>query len=260
MKVAICDGSLIVGGTKVHRCNDRPRSPDNVGKVILFNDDESWGIGGGHMSIPKSISRDHVLKMLEVIDREGVPGKYQARNTFLLWRDREYPVKYVIFMAAKLAGIELSITDFTTVEAKNYLKKLGFEVIEDKWDVGVSILRKTADTFIKRALHEGLSVSKNMLCYFSKKAKTTPYYQLKLPPELRVSSSLVHFEWLARLEEESARFSVGLHLEFPGEQRELNRRLGDLILERVDLKELERKVGVPVERGDKKVYPSSHHL
>ena len=205
------------------------------------------------MSIPEGITREHVLKAINEINREGIPPKHQAQNTFLALEGKKYPVKYVVLKAAQVAGINLSIKDFTTVEAKNYLKRLEFNIVKEEWKLGIRILSKAGEGFIKRASEEGFNVSRNQLGYFSKKGHTI-YYKLKLPPELNVSSKLVHFEWLARPEEESAQFMVGLHLEFPREQKELNRKLADLLLEYVDLDELGRKIGTPVRREDKTVF------
>ena len=205
------------------------------------------------MPIPEGITREHVLKAINEINREGIPPKHQAQNTFLVLEGKKYPVKYVVLKAAQVAGVNLSIKEFTTWEAKNYLKRLGFNIVKEEWKLGIRILSKAGEGFIKRASEEGFNVSRNQLGYFSKKGHTI-YYKLKLPPELNVSSKLVHFEWLARPEEESAQFMVGLHLEFPREQKELNRKLADLLLEYVDLDELGRKIGTPVRREDKTVF------
>ncbi|ASJ00332.1 AAA family ATPase [Thermococcus gorgonarius] len=205
------------------------------------------------MPIPDGITREHVLKAIDEINREGVPPKHQAQNTFLVVEGKKYPVKYVVLKAAKVAGVDLSIKEFTTLEAKNYLKRLGFNIVREEWKLGIRILSKAGEGFIKRASEEGFNVSMNQLGYFSKKGHTI-YYKLKLPPELNISSKLVHFEWLARPEEESAQFMVGLHLEFPREQRKLNRKLADLLLEYVDLDKLGKRVGAPVVREDKIVF------
>ncbi|ASJ07383.1 McrB family protein [Thermococcus pacificus] len=202
---------------------------------------------------PDGITREHVLKAIDEINREGVPPKHQAQNTFLVVEGKKYPVKYVVLKAAKVAGVDISINEFTTIEAKNYLKRLGFNIGREEWELGIRILSKAGEGFIKRASEEGFNVSRNQLGYFSKKGHTI-YYQLKLPPELNVSSKLVHFEWLARPEEEGAQFMVGLHLEFPREQRELNKKLADLLVEYVDLDELGKRVGAPVVREDKVVF------
>lgn len=83
------------------------------------------------MSVPEGITKEHVLKALEIIDKEGVPSENTARNTFLVMDNKKYPVKYVVHKAAQVAGLELPITDFTTVEARNYLRRLGFKIVKE---------------------------------------------------------------------------------------------------------------------------------
>jgi len=203
--------------------------------------------------VKNRVKREHVLKALEIIDRDGVPPENTTRNTFLVMDNKKYPVKYVVHKAAQVAGLELPITDFTTVDARNYLRRLGFKIIKEKWYLGVKIVDQVSRLFLEYAADEGLPVSPAQLGHFSKSG-TTIYLQLKLPSKLRVNSKWVHFEWLARPEESGARFWVGLHLEFPRERKELNRKLADLILRDVDLGELGRRVSASVNREDKRIF------
>jgi len=164
-------------------------------------------------------------------------------------------VKYVILKAAQIAGIELG-NDFNTIEAKNFLKKLGFEIIREKWDFGSQLLEQSSKLFLEYAQLEGVPVSPDQFGIFSK-GFTRVYYQLKLPKPIFKNFSIgnkIHFEWLAFLKEDSAIFSVGFHIEFPNEEKEVNRKLGDALLERVNLTSLEEKINTKVEREDHKVY------
>ena len=81
------------------------------------------------MAIPRNITREHVLKALSEIDEKGVPEGRRAREWCLVYNEKCYPPKYVISLANKYAnGYELDPDDFNAVEAKDYLKKLGFPI------------------------------------------------------------------------------------------------------------------------------------
>jgi len=43
------------------------------------------------MPIPKEITRDVVLRAIDVIDTEGVPKKHKARTTFLVFNEKTIP-------------------------------------------------------------------------------------------------------------------------------------------------------------------------
>jgi len=81
------------------------------------------------MSIPKNISREHILKALEEIGMDGVPRKNKARSTFVVYDNRKYPPKYVVSIANKYAnGEPLAPDRFTTNDAVRYLRSLGFKI------------------------------------------------------------------------------------------------------------------------------------
>ena len=82
-------------------------------------------------SIPENINREHVLKALKEIDDKGIPKSRESKTWSLVYNGKYYPPKYVISLANKYAnGFELSYDSFTTIEARNYLKRLGFTIIK----------------------------------------------------------------------------------------------------------------------------------
>ncbi|AEH25193.1 DUF7662 domain-containing protein [Pyrococcus yayanosii] len=81
------------------------------------------------MTIPKNITRDHVLEAIEEIDRNGIPKNRKSRVWFLVYNGNRYPVKYVVELANKYANGELlPSSEFTSHEAARYLEKLGLVV------------------------------------------------------------------------------------------------------------------------------------
>ncbi|MDI9610883.1 MAG: hypothetical protein QFX36_06100, partial [Archaeoglobales archaeon] len=79
----------------------------------------------------EKISREHVLKVLEKIDRGEIeiPKRRKFRTAYILHNGNKYPPKYVLEKAAEEAGLKIGPEEFITDEAANFLKKLGFEVV-----------------------------------------------------------------------------------------------------------------------------------
>jgi len=83
------------------------------------------------MSIPKNISKEHVEKAIKEIEKSSVPANRLSKEYILKVADKRLPPKYVISIANKYAnGQELNSDDFNAIEAKNFLKKLKFEIIK----------------------------------------------------------------------------------------------------------------------------------
>lgn len=58
--------------------------------------------------IPEEICANDVLKVLEMIGRNGIPPKRESTKFDLIHNNRRYPPKYVISIATKIAtGKEL---------------------------------------------------------------------------------------------------------------------------------------------------------
>lgn len=83
------------------------------------------------MSIPINITKDHIEKAILEIQQSVIPAERLSVTYFIKVGNENLPPKYVISIANKYAnGIELGSKDFNAVEAKNFLKKLKFVIIE----------------------------------------------------------------------------------------------------------------------------------
>jgi putative restriction endonuclease len=87
------------------------------------------------MAIPEGITRDHVLQALREIDA-GATGDFGPSTKYdLLYKDRRYPPKMVVGLAAKaLTGVVMIPKEFSSglagSQAIGYLRNLGFEVVK----------------------------------------------------------------------------------------------------------------------------------
>lgn len=85
------------------------------------------------MSIPKDITKENVLEALKLIDKNGVPRKRVYERYFLDFNESKYPVKYVISLANIFAfemQTELPPSNFTTLQAQDFLKKMNFDIVD----------------------------------------------------------------------------------------------------------------------------------
>ena len=84
------------------------------------------------MMIPDNIARNHILKAIQEIDRDGIPKGRNAKKFKLVFDEKAYPPKYVISLANKYAnGEELEPSDFGGGQETNtFLTELGFEIAE----------------------------------------------------------------------------------------------------------------------------------
>lgn len=93
------------------------------------------------MSIP-ALSEQNIMDALNFIDEHGTPNHNQSMTYELVTEDgKNYPPKYVIAVAAHIAnGVEISTDGFNSVEAKDYLQKLGFhiETKQEKFQITIS--------------------------------------------------------------------------------------------------------------------------
>lgn len=81
--------------------------------------------------IPKAtIHRKHVLEALQEIDKDGVPAQRASKKYSLVHGERQYPPKYVISLAHRIAtNHELDSKIFGGgKEANSFLIALGFEI------------------------------------------------------------------------------------------------------------------------------------
>ncbi|RLG90054.1 MAG: hypothetical protein DRO36_06730 [Candidatus Hecatellales archaeon] len=93
--------------------------------------------------IPKNIKREHVIKAIEEIKRNGIPKGSDSRKFLLEFNGKYYPPKYVISLANKYAnGETLDPARFSGgKETNKFLRNLGFNVVE------LSISKKTIKPF-----------------------------------------------------------------------------------------------------------------
>ena len=81
------------------------------------------------MAIPK-LEKQNIVDALNYIDENEYPKHHKNVKYTLVTEDgKEYPPKYVIAVANHLANsTEISTKSFNSVDAKNYLKSLGFSI------------------------------------------------------------------------------------------------------------------------------------
>ena len=83
------------------------------------------------MAIPKSITRNHVIQVINQIDNgRQIPSKRLPRKVALRFKETNYPVKILISWGYEVAtGQDLIYSSFVTQEAVRYLTSLGFEIV-----------------------------------------------------------------------------------------------------------------------------------
>jgi hypothetical protein len=78
--------------------------------------------------IPLNIGKEHVIKAIERIDKEGVPHKRVSRKFNVHYKGKLYPPKYLISVANESANRDhLNPKNFVTYHAQSVLNRLGFE-------------------------------------------------------------------------------------------------------------------------------------
>jgi hypothetical protein len=85
----------------------------------------------GEPMIPHTILKEHVLKAIDEIDRDGVPVGRASRKFLLKYGDKTYPPKYVVARAAYYAtGKELDPDAFSGGhESNSFLERLDFTIV-----------------------------------------------------------------------------------------------------------------------------------
>lgn len=87
------------------------------------------------MSIPENISKSHIESAIDEIKNSKIPPERLSYKYYLVENDVKLPPKYVICIANKYANNhELKGNEFNAVQAKSYLKKMGFNIIEKNKD------------------------------------------------------------------------------------------------------------------------------
>src|SRR3989338_8091376 len=85
------------------------------------------------MAIPDNIIREDIEKAIKFIDANGIPWHREAISYYVTSENKSYPVKYVLSVANKIKNnIELDSESFNSIEARNFLLNLGFEIISER--------------------------------------------------------------------------------------------------------------------------------
>jgi hypothetical protein len=84
------------------------------------------------VAIPRNITRAHVQKAIQFIDRSGVPQGRESRGYVLRAEAKSYPPKYVLAVANSFANRrELTADEFSGGAATNvFLESRGFEIVK----------------------------------------------------------------------------------------------------------------------------------
>ena len=125
------------------------------------------------MAIPK-LKKQDVIDALKFIDENGVPEHNTSVKYVLVSENgKKYPPKYVVAVADHLAnGTDISTESFDSVDAKNYLEKLGFSIEtkqQEKFEL--SITAESVQSTDERFTLEDLNLGDNykpLNAYFEK--------------------------------------------------------------------------------------------
>ncbi len=81
------------------------------------------------MSIPNNITKEDIIKTINIINENDIPSNRLSKEYFLKYGNKTLPPKYIISIANKnVNNTELDSNSFNAIEAKNFLAKLGFEI------------------------------------------------------------------------------------------------------------------------------------
>ncbi|MGQ9570403.1 MAG: hypothetical protein ACUVUQ_06095, partial [Thermodesulfovibrionales bacterium] len=96
--------------------------------------------------LPKNIDREHIIKAIEEVEKVGIPKGSGSKKFLLEYDGKCYPPKHIISLANKYAnGKELDPSEFSGgKESNNFLRYLGFNVVEIRPSEGPTPHRKTA--------------------------------------------------------------------------------------------------------------------
>jgi len=81
--------------------------------------------------IPKDIKPDHIDLAVKEIESRGVPVHRESVYYDLVYKGKKYPPKYILSLASRFAtGDELSSEAFDATEAKSFLQKKGYQIVD----------------------------------------------------------------------------------------------------------------------------------
>lgn len=138
--------------------------------------------------IPKSMSKQHILKAIEEIDRNGVPKNREATKFILLYNGKFYPPKYVLSLANKYAnGKELTTLEFGGgKETNDFLREKKFTILPNINDSEISSTPKV----IIKGHNERCSECKNIIMDLLRKIYGTIKVDHKIEISVRIEDYL----------------------------------------------------------------------
>jgi hypothetical protein len=113
------------------------------------------------VTIPKNITREHILKAMQKIDQEGVPETRKSTQ-FNIMSEKLYPPKYTISLANQFAnGYELPPSEFSGgVESNKFLTDLGFRIVNNETSMNASNSRTYQPARYEMVIKENSSWTK----------------------------------------------------------------------------------------------------
>ena len=103
--------------------------------------------------IPPNITRDHILRAMREIERNGVPPGRSSRKFHLIFEGRKLPPKYTLSLANRFAnGRELDSSEFGGgQETNNFFKRLGrlMKIYGVLHEIKYSIIRAIAERVVE---------------------------------------------------------------------------------------------------------------
>lgn len=145
--------------------------------------------------IPKTITREHVLRAVEEIDNNGVPAGRQSTKFGLFFNGKQYPPKYVLSLAHRFAeGHELDSSAFGGGQESNaFLASLGFQINGPSQSDGAAVrATPTRSKQTRRAVSRGThnercpackDAVRNLLEKLYGEIETNPRFELATKPE-----------------------------------------------------------------------------
>jgi len=137
--------------------------------------------------IPKNIRREHIVKAIEQIEKEGLPKGRDSKKFLMLYEGKYYPPKYVISLANNFVnGKELSPSDFSGGKESNaFLIKLGFSISgsgAQKWPINEFIKKRDKTKFLLRPHEERCPKCKETIKSLLEKifGKVHEYYKFEV--------------------------------------------------------------------------------
>jgi hypothetical protein len=98
------------------------------------------------MTIPDNIEREHIKSAMQEIDSKGIPSIFKSKGYDVIFEQKHYPPKYVVFLANNkyTDNNKLTMNDFNTTQARKFLNDLDF-VIEKRKDIEKKEIEKTIE-------------------------------------------------------------------------------------------------------------------